>query len=97
MQTVKTFLSLPFVEDASGNTVPQADSPITFVISGPGEIVATDNGDPTSFVPFPSHERETFNGLALVIVRAKAGEAGNIKIIAASPGLKDAQLVVNSQ
>jgi hypothetical protein len=39
----------------------------------PGEIVATDNGDPTSFMSFASHEREAFNGLALVIVRARPG------------------------
>jgi len=30
-----------------------------------GTIVATDNGDPTSFVPFQSRERDAFNGLAL--------------------------------
>ncbi len=32
------------------------------------ELVATDNGDPTSFTPFQSAERESFNGLALAIV-----------------------------
>jgi len=35
-----------------------------------GEIVATDNGDPTSFESFQAPERKAFNGLALVIVRA---------------------------
>jgi beta-galactosidase len=61
------------VVDRNGELAPRANDRIRFSIQGSGEIVATDNGDPTSFVPFPSHEREAFNGLALVIVRAKAG------------------------
>lgn len=85
------------VLDASGNTVPRANNPIAFEVSGPGEIVSTDNGDPTSFVPFPSHERQAFNGLALVVVRSKAGETGEIKVTAKSHGLKKANLVVNSR
>jgi len=85
------------VKDKNGLTVPTANNPINFEIKGPGEIVATDNGDPTNFVPFPSHEREAFNGLALVIVRSEPGNAGSITVTAKSPGLKDAQVVVKSQ
>jgi beta-galactosidase len=65
-----------------------------FEIEGPGEVVATDNGDPTNFTPFPSHEREAFNGLALVIIRSEPGESGSITVTAKSPGLKEAQMIV---
>src|ERR1019366_1744262 len=41
---------------------------------GPGEIVATDNGDPTSFERFPAPERNAFNGPALVVVRTLSRE-----------------------
>lgn len=82
------------VTDKNGFTVPRANNPIRFSIEGPGEIVATDNGDPTNLVPFPSHEREAFNGLALVIIRSKPGDSGSITITAKSPGLKEAQVVV---
>ena len=82
------------VTDKNGLTVPRANDPIKFEIEGPGEIVATDNGDPTNFVPFPSHEREAFSGLVLVIVRSKPGEAGSITVTAKSPGLKEARVVV---
>jgi beta-galactosidase len=85
------------VTDKNGLTVPQADNPISFEIKGGGEIVATDNGDPTNLVPFPSQEREAFNGLCLVIVRSKPHEAGQITITAKSPGLKEAHVVVKSQ
>jgi beta-galactosidase len=61
------------VLDANGTPVPRANNRIRFRIDGPGEIVATDNGDPTSFEPFQSPERAAMNGLCLVIVRAKAG------------------------
>jgi beta-galactosidase len=83
-----------WVTDINGFTVPTAKNPIKFEIEGPGEIVATDNGDPTNLVPFPSHEREAFNGLALTIIRSKQGESGSIRVTAKSPGLKEAQVVV---
>jgi hypothetical protein len=52
---------------------------VKFELDGPGEIVATDNGDATSFEPFQSSERNAFNGLAIVIVRAKAGQSGTLR------------------
>ncbi|AHM62668.1 glycoside hydrolase [Flammeovirgaceae bacterium 311] len=87
----------PDVVDAKGQTVTRADHPITFEISGPGKIESTDNGDPTIFLPFTSHEREAFNGLALVVIRSRVKDGDKIKATAKSDGLKDAQIVVNSQ
>ncbi len=82
------------VMDGNGLLVPVASNQIEFTVEGPGEIVATDNGDPTNFTPFPSHERKAFNGLVLVIVRSKPGENGSIQITAKSPGLEEASVVV---
>ncbi len=75
------------VADKAGLLVPRSKNAIHFEIEGPGEIVATDNGDATSFESFQAPERKAFNGLALVIVRAKAGQAGTIKLTAKSEGL----------
>ncbi len=85
------------VKDKNGLTVPTADNKIRFEIEGNGEILATGNGDPTNFTPFPSHERRAFNGLTMVIIRSKPGSAGSITVMAKSPRLKDAQIVVKSQ
>jgi len=85
------------VQDSNGIMVPRANNLIRFSVGGPGEIVATDNGDPTNLVPFYSHEREAFSGLALVIIRSKPHKSGQITITAKSPGLKEAQVVVKSQ
>ena len=84
------------VADRSGLPVPRADNHIRFRITGPGELVATDNGDPTSHVSFPSKERDAFNGLCLAIVRAKAGEPGKITVSAQSDGLSTATVVIHS-
>jgi beta-galactosidase len=54
------------IADQHGSTAPRADNRIKFTLEGPGEIVATDNGDPTSFESFQSHERRAFNGFCLV-------------------------------
>jgi len=84
------------VVDAEGVALPRADTLVRFTLEGPGEIVATDNGDPTSFEPFPSHERRAFSGLCLAIVRAKAGEPGRIRLTAASAGLAASSVVITS-
>jgi beta-galactosidase len=85
------------ITDKNGLIVPTANNPINFEIEGNGEIVATDNGDATSLVPFPSHVRDAFNGLALVIICSKPGISDSITITAKSPGLKEAKLVIKSQ
>ena len=84
------------VLDQNGLPAPTAKNSIRFTVDGPGEIVATDNGDPTSFVPFQSPVREAFNGLALVIVRGKAEQAGKITLKAESAGLEGASVTVNT-
>ena len=71
--------------------VPNADNLIHFSVTGPGEIVATDNGDPTDLSVFQDPDRKAFNGLAMVIVKAKRGETGAITITATSNGLKTAR------
>ena len=76
------------VADKSGLMVPRSKNHIQFSVEGPGEIVATDNGDATSLVSFQSPERDAYNGLALVIVRAKPGQAGNIVLKAKADGLE---------
>jgi beta-galactosidase len=83
--------------DKDGQLAPRAQNRVSFELTGPGEIVATDNGDATSFEPFFAKERAAFNGLVLAIVRAKAGQAGAITLRAKSPGLESAEVALTSQ
>jgi beta-galactosidase len=80
------------VLDEDGNPVPGAKNLIEFSIEGPGEIIATDNGDPADLVSFSSARRHAYSGLALAIVRSK--KEGSVKLYARSAGLKEANVEV---
>jgi beta-galactosidase len=85
------------ITDASGLTDPRAKHKITFTIDGPGEIVATDNGDPTDFTSFVSKTRQAFNGLCLVVVKGVKGKAGAIQLKANVEGLTGSTVTLMSE
>jgi beta-galactosidase len=84
------------IADADGLQVPRSKNLAKFDVSGPGEIVAVDNGDATSLESFQARERNAYNGLALVVVRTKAGEPGTITLKAQSGGLTPAEITLQS-
>jgi beta-galactosidase len=84
------------VVDGNGDTVPRASNAITFSISGPGQIVSTDNGDPADMTVFPSLTRKAFSGLALAVVRANKGASGEIMISASSSGISGAKVTLKA-
>jgi beta-galactosidase len=84
------------VADQNGLLVPRTKNQIKCSLSGPGEIVAMDNGDATSFEPFQGDQHSAFNGLCLVIVRS-TGEAGPVTLTAASDGLQVAHATLQAR
>jgi beta-galactosidase len=84
------------IADKSGLLVPRSKSRVSFSISGPGEIIATDNGNAIDLESFQSKERNAFNGLALAIVRS-TGEPGTIVVKAESPGLVPSETKIASR
>ncbi|GAA4171158.1 beta-galactosidase GalB [Sphingobacterium ginsenosidimutans] len=82
------------VTDKKGTLVPQSDALIDFSVGGAGEIVSTDNGNAIDFTSFQSHSRKAYNGMALVIVKAKKGEKGEIRIKATSKELNLASVKI---
>ncbi|KAK2767026.1 hypothetical protein FQN54_006344 [Arachnomyces sp. PD_36] len=84
------------VVDENDNIVPDAANGLSFSVEGHGEIVATDNGDPTDMTAFPSLDRNAFNGLALAIVRSNPGETGEITVSVSSDGLEGAEVAVQA-
>jgi beta-galactosidase len=85
------------IADKDGLAVPRSHNKVKFSVSGPAELVATDNGDATSHVSFQSPERPAFNGLALAIVRTRAGQGGKIVVTATSEGLGSAKVELSSK
>jgi beta-galactosidase len=83
--------------DAQGRPVPTANSPVTFALSGPGEIIGHGNGDPNSHEPEKGENRRLFNGLAQVIVRSQRAGSGPLVLRATSEGLAPAELTLTVQ
>ena len=84
------------VVDKDGLIVPNVDNLVTFSIEGPGEIVSTDNGDPTDLTPFGSCSRKAFNGYCLAVVRAIPGETGKMTVSAVSDSLEGSSEYITS-
>ncbi|HYW69849.1 MAG TPA: beta-galactosidase GalB [Pyrinomonadaceae bacterium] len=89
-----SFISVT-VSDKDRLLVPRSKNRVSFEISGPGEIVAVDNGDATDLESFQSTERKAYNGLILVIVRAKA--AGQITLRATAESLAGSQILIRAR
>ena len=83
------------IADPAGLQVPRSKNPVVFTISGPGEVVAVDNGDATSHAPFQAMDVKAYNGLALAIVRATG--LGPITLTASSEGLAPAKVVISGR
>jgi beta-galactosidase len=84
------------IADKSGLLVPRSKNRISFSITGPAEIIATDNGNAIDLESFQSKERNAYNGLALAIVRS-TGEPGQLILKADSPGLQAAEVKIRSR
>jgi beta-galactosidase len=82
------------VAGKDGWLVPRSKNRVGFEISGSGEIVAVDNGDATDHESSQAKERKAYNGLVLVIVRAKSGQPGQVKLAARSDGLAETQISI---
>ncbi|MCF8227046.1 MAG: DUF4982 domain-containing protein [Bacteroidales bacterium] len=91
-----SFVTIRIV-DENGMVVPDANNLLHFSVEGPGELVATDNGDPTDLIPFPSLERKVFNGLALAIVRSQKDQPGTLMIIISSKGIESAYIEITTR
>ncbi|HWV99816.1 MAG TPA: beta-galactosidase GalB [Candidatus Acidoferrum sp.] len=83
------------IADWAGRQVPRSKNHVSFELTGPGEIVAVDNGDATSFESFQGKERNAYNGLCLVVVRS-TGQPGEIAVKASALALQPAEVKIKS-
>jgi beta-galactosidase len=76
------------VTDAQGNLIPNATIPVTFSVSGVGDIAGSGNACPTDMESFNNSVCKTYRGQALVILRpVKEVKAGTITLRAVANGL----------
>ena len=78
--------------DRAGVLVPDADPLLEFKVKGPGVLVATDAGDPTSHTPFYSPEIQAFHGLCSAIVRRTG--PGEITVSVSAKGLSSSKITL---
>ena len=84
------------IKDALGRVVPTANDLVKFSIEGPGKIIGTGNGNPSSHEPDKAMQRMAFNGYCLVLVQS-GRQAGEIRLKAFSETLKNAEIVLKSE
>jgi beta-galactosidase len=85
------------IEDSQGHLAPRADNLVTFQVWGAGNIAGVDNGNPATTEAFQANYRQAFNGLALLILRSKPGEVGQIHVRATAVNLAAAELVISTR
>jgi len=83
------------VVDTSNTTVPTANIPIRFSISGEGELAGVGNASPTEMASYQRPERKTMNGKCLAIVRP-TGKGGTITLKASADGLAPGKIVITT-
>lgn len=74
-------------QDKDGNPTLRENRPITFYVSGPATIVATDNGNFTEMTPYPSTTVPLWHGQASVVIRL-TGVCEDICVQARANGLE---------
>lgn len=81
------------ITDATGTLCPMAAHEIFFEITGPGKLIAVDNGDPVDLSSNKIANRKAFRGKAFLIVQT-TDKKGEIKVKALSEGLKEGSYTI---
>jgi beta-galactosidase len=81
--------------DSVANPITDSSTPVTFTVTGPAQLVATDSGSNIDHTAFTSPTRNLFNGTVVAILRATA-PSGTITLTATSPGLPPSTLTLTA-
>lgn len=85
------------IEDKAGTLCPAAGHLVHFQLAGPGAIAGVDNGNAATVEPFHADYRKAYHGLALLIVRSRQGQHGNIHITASAEGLTPGRATITTR
>ena len=83
------------VVDEHGRPLPDAVVPVTFSVSGEGELAAVANANPKDVASFRQGQRSTFHGACLAVLRS-SGVPGTMVLKAEAPGLPSTSIEVRS-
>ncbi|MBN2175359.1 MAG: DUF4982 domain-containing protein [Bacteroidales bacterium] len=84
------------IKDDEGRVIPTANNLVKFTVEGPGKIIGTGNGNPTSHEPDKASQRKAFNGYCLVLIQSN-GQEGKIRLKASSDNLTGTEVTINAE
>ena len=84
------------IKDAKKRVVPTANNLVKFSLEGPGRIIGTGNGNPSSHEPDKASQRMAFNGYCLVLIQTNK-QAGVIKFKATSETLEGDIVLIKTE
>ncbi len=86
------------ITDAQDNFIPNTNVPVTFKVSGAGEIAGSGNACPDDMASFNSTVCKTYHGKALAILRPLENKKkGTITLRAEAAGLAAGEISINLQ
>lgn len=86
------------ITDDQGNVIPDATIPVTFTVSGAGEIAGSGNANPVDMESFNNKVCKTFRGSALAIIRPiKNKKKSTIMFRAEADGLATGEVRIKVQ
>ena len=85
------------ITDKNGLLQPHAKNLLEVELSGAGELLAFDAGNPCSLEPFPTPRVEAFGGMAMIYLRTLAGVEGEIKIKVSNPDLEAGSIILKAK
>ncbi|MBN2012116.1 DUF4982 domain-containing protein [candidate division KSB1 bacterium] len=81
--------------DKNGNIQPNAEDQLQFSINGPGVIAGVDNANLKDLEKYAGNTRKAWHGRAMVVIKS-AHNAGEIGLIARSPGMQTAVVKIEA-
>jgi beta-galactosidase len=81
--------------DVNGTVIPDSATVIRFSITGPGKIIAVDNGNLLDHDAFQATERKLYEGHALAILRATAS-SGTITLTVTADGVSPGTINIST-
>jgi len=81
--------------DANNTVIPDSETRIHFSATGPGQVIAVDNGNLLDHDPFQSTDRKLYEGHALAILRATS-PSGAISLTATTEGIPPATITLHA-
>ena len=82
--------------DAQGRVVPRTRLKARVTVSGAGSLVGVENGDEADLTSFTAAVHVVFNGHLSVVVRAKTGMTGPIRVKVEAAGIQPVEVDVSA-